>query len=510
MLRWLISACLLLAAGLGAACAEDRTERAEDPAPPSVQERAEQRAQDTGDEPEDSSRPAPVFAPERASEPRRAAPDSRAQIQLSFAPVVREAAPAVVNVYSRRVINQRSPFAGDPFFERFFGGPQTRQREVNSLGSGVIVDASGVIVTNNHVVAGAQDLRVVLSDRREFAAELLLADERTDLAVLKIDADAPLPVMTLDASGTAEVGDLVLAIGNPFGVGQTVTSGIVSALARTDVGITDYAFFIQTDAAVNPGNSGGALVNMAGELIGVNTAIFSRSGGSQGIGFAIPAEMVRTVVSAAREGGRVVRPWLGARLQAVTSDLAQSFGLDRPRGAVVAELWPGGAAERGGLQRGDVVLAVDGQPVNDENGARFRFATRTIGQDARLTVLRDGEELTLTVPSEAAPGVLEGQRLSVEGINPLAGAELVQLSPAFNEENGIDPFARGVLVFAVTPRTNAGFIGFQPGDRVLSLMGQPVDDLPTLARIVRQNDGAARWPVEIERRGERIRREVRL
>jgi len=274
-----------------------------------------------------------------------------------------------------------TPFAGDPFFERFFGGPQTRQREVNSLGSGVIVDASGVIVTNNHVVAGAQDLRVVLSDRREFAAELLLADERTDLAVLKIDADAPLPVMTLDASGTAEVGDLVLAIGNPFGVGQTVTSGIVSALARTDVGITDYAFFIQTDAAVNPGNSGGALVNMSGELIGVNTAIFSRSGGSQGIGFAIPAEMVRTVVAAAREGGRVVRPWLGARLQAVTSDLAQSFGLDRPQGAVVAELWPGGAAERGGLQRGDVVLAVDGQPVNDRPGRPPDGAARWRGAD---------------------------------------------------------------------------------------------------------------------------------
>lgn len=506
MLRLLMSAGLLLAAGLGGACAEDRTDRTGEAAPQSSQETAPETVQEAAA----GSQPAPVFADERAGQLQRAAPGSREQIQLSFAPIVREAAPAVVNVYSRRVINQRSRMTGDPFFDRFFGGAQTRQREVNSLGSGVIVEASGVIVTNNHVVAGAQDLRVVLSDRREFAAELLLADERTDLAVLKIDADAPLPVMTLDMSGSAEVGDLVLAIGNPFGVGQTVTSGIVSALARTDVGITDYAFFIQTDAAVNPGNSGGALVNMNGELIGVNTAIFSRSGGSQGIGFAIPAEMVRTVVSAASEGGRVVRPWLGARLQAVTSDLAQSFGLDRPRGAVVAELWPNGAAERAGLERGDVVLAVDGQQVNDENGARFRFATRTIGQDARLTVLRDGEELTLAVPSEAAPGVLEGQRLLIDGVNPLAGAELVQLSPAFNEENGIDPFARGVLVFAVTPRTNAGFIGFQPGDRIVSLMGEPVEDLPTLARIVRQNDGEVRWPVEIDRRGERIRREVRL
>ncbi|MCC5997090.1 MAG: DegQ family serine endoprotease [Oceanicaulis sp.] len=490
----------MLAAGLGGACAEDRTDRADEPALQSA----------PAPQADAASQPAPVFAPERAPDPQRAAPGSREQIQLSFAPIVREAAPAVVNVYSRRVIAQRSPFSGDPFFERFFGGPQTRQREVNSLGSGVIVDPSGVIVTNNHVVAGARDLRVVLSDRREFAAELLLADERTDLAVLKIDADAPLPVMAMDASGLAEVGDLVLAIGNPFGVGQTVTSGIVSALARTDVGITDYAFFIQTDAAVNPGNSGGALVNMNGELIGVNTAIFSRSGGSQGIGFAIPAEMVRTVVAAASEGGRIVRPWLGARLQAVTSDLAQSFGLDRPRGAVVAELWPDGAAERAGLQRGDVVLEVDGVQVNDENGARFRFATRTIGQDARLTVLRDGGELTLTVPAEAAPGDPEGRRMSIDGRNPLQGAELVQLSPAFNEENGIDPFARGVLVFAVTPRTNAAFIGFQPGDRILSLMGEALDDLAGAQDILRRHDGEVRWPVEIERRGERVRREVRL
>ncbi|KAA5801547.1 DegQ family serine endoprotease [Alkalicaulis satelles] len=482
MLRPVIAFILLTGASFSAACGQE---------PPS----------DTA-----SAQLAAGAAPEAV----RAAPESQAQIQLSFAPVVREAAPAVVNVYSRRVIAQRSPFAGDPFFERFFGGPQPRQREVNSLGSGVIVDASGVIVTNNHVVAGARDLRVVLSDRREFAAELLLADERTDLAVLKIDADEPLPVMAFDDSGTAEVGDLVLAIGNPFGVGQTVTSGIVSALARTDVGITDYAFFIQTDAAVNPGNSGGALVNMRGELIGVNTAIFSRSGGSQGIGFAIPAEMVRTVVAAAEDGGRIVRPWLGARLQAVTSDLAQSFGLDRPRGAVVAELWPDAAAERAGLRRGDVVLAVDGVQVNDENGARFRFATRSIGQDARVTVLRDGDELTLTVPAEAAPGDPEGRRLQVEGRNPLQGAELVQLSPAFNEENGLDPFARGVLVFSVTPRTNAGFVGFQPGDRVLSLMGESVEDLSDASDILRRHDGAVRWPVEIERRGDRIRREVRL
>jgi len=440
----------------------------------------------------------------------RETPVSRSEIQLSFAPVVREAAPAVVNVYSRRVIAQRSPFAGDPFFERFFGGPQVRQREVNSLGSGVIVDASGVIVTNNHVVAGARDLRVVLSDRREFEAQLLLADERTDLAVLKISAGEPLPVLPYDERGASEVGDLVLAIGNPFGVGQTVTSGIVSALARTDVGVSDFASFIQTDAAINPGNSGGALVNMNGELIGVNTAIFSRSGGSHGIGFAIPADMVRVVVSAALENGRIVRPWLGARLQPVTNDLAQSLGLDRPRGAIVAELWPGGAADRAGLERGDVILAVDGASVNDETGARFRFATRALGESAELTVLRDGAERVLSVQAEPAPGDTEGERLLVEGRNPFQGAELVQLSPAFNDENGLDAFMRGVLVFTVTRRSAASFVGFQPGDRVLSVQGRPVETLDDLERILGRHDDARVWPVEIERRGERIRRELRL
>jgi len=450
---------------------------------------------------------AALVVPAAAQE--RVVPDTQAQVQLSFAPVVRQAAPAVVNVYSRRVIAQRTPFAGDPFFERFFG-PQVREREVNSLGSGVIVDSTGVIVTNNHVVQGAQDLRVVLSDRREYEAELLLADERTDLAVLKINTEEPLPVLPFDEIGDSEVGDLVLAIGNPFGVGQTVTSGIVSALARTDVGISDYAFFIQTDAAVNPGNSGGALVDMEGQLIGVNTAIFSRSGGSNGIGFAIPSEMVRTVVDAALEDGEIIRPWLGARLQPVTQDLASSLGLERPRGAIVANIWEGGAADRAGLEQGDVVIAVDGVEVNDEVGARFRFATRMIGDSAELTVLRDGSEQILRVDAEPAPGAIEGARMEITGENPLHGAELVQLSPAFNEENGIDPFMDGVLVSSVARRSAAAYFGFQPGDRILSVQDERVDNLVDLNRILREKDGANDWPVEIERRGERFSRNLSL
>ena len=261
-----------------------------------------------------------------------AVPESQAQIQLSFAPVVREAAPAVVNVYSRRTVRSRDVSIFDFMFGGQFGAP--RERDEQSLGSGVIVDPSGVIVTNNHVVEGAQELKVVLSDRREFDAKLLLADERTDLAVLQIQA-SDLPALEYARSSRLEVGDLVLAIGNPFGVGQSVTSGIVSALARTDVGITDYSFFIQTDAAVNPGNSGGALVDMSGRLVGVNTAIFSRSGDSSGIGFAIPSELVQRVVETAREGGEVIRPWLGASVQPVTPALAASMGLLRPQGALV-------------------------------------------------------------------------------------------------------------------------------------------------------------------------------
>ncbi len=445
-----------------------------------------------------------------AGAPERALPQSRAEVQLSFAPIVREAAPAVVNVYSRRLVAQRSPFAGDPFFERFFGQQAPRQREVNSLGSGVIVDPSGVIVTNNHVVANAQELRVVLFDRRELEAEVLLTDERTDLAVLRVRTPDPLPVLPFDLSGTAEVGDLVLAIGNPFGVGQTVTSGIISALARTDVGITDYAFFIQTDAAINPGNSGGALVSMSGELLGINTAIFSRSGGSQGIGFAIPAEMVRSVVAAATGDGELVRPWLGARLQPVTSEIAQSMGFDRPRGALVADIYPQGPADLAGLRRGDIILSVDGTETNNEAAVRFRFATRAVGDEARLRVMRDGDETALTVTAAAPPGDREGVRAVMSGRNPLQGAELVELSPAFNEANGLDPFLEGLIVTGVQRRSAADYFGFQPGDRVLELNGRTLRTVRELERELARNDDAREWPIEIERRGERFARTLRL
>ncbi len=317
-------------------------------------------------------------------------------MKQSFAPVVKRAAPAVVNVYvSRKVKQIVSPFADDPFFSRLFGDNFgiPRERIQNSLGSGVLVSPDGLAVTNNHVIQGSgeAEITVALSDGREFPAKVILKDERTDLVVLRLDAKGEtFPALDFADSDSLEVGDIVLAIGDPFGVGQTVTSGIVSALARTQVGISDYQFFIQTDAAINPGNSGGALVDMDGRLAGINTAIFSRSGGSHGIGFAIPSNMVRLVVQAAVQGGKVQRPWFGASLQPVTSELADSLGLDRPGGALIKEVHAKGPAAKAGLQAGDVVVSVDGKPVQDPQAFQYRFATKGLGGSCELGLVRAG------------------------------------------------------------------------------------------------------------------------
>src|SRR5215469_14896585 len=341
---------------------------------------------------------------------QRAAPESQVAIKQSFAPVVKKAAPAVVNVYVQHRVEQTvSPFLDDPFFRQFFGDSFgiPRERIQNSLGSGVLVSPEGLVVTNNHVIQGSgeAEITVALSDGREFPAEIILKDEQSDLAILRLDAKGvQFPSIVFSDSDTLEVGDLVLAIGDPFGVGQTVTSGIVSALARTQVGISDYQFFIQTDAAINPGNSGGPLVDMDGKLVGINTAIFSRSGGSHGIGFAIPANMVRVVVASAKSGGgSVKRPWLGANLQAVTPDLSKEFDLKRPAGALVANVAAGGPAARAGLKTGDLIVAVDGQDVDDVNAFDYRFATKPLGGQAQLGILRQGRSMTLPIALQSLP-----------------------------------------------------------------------------------------------------------
>lgn len=445
-----------------------------------------------------------------AAAQERAVPQSREEIQLSFAPVVKTVAPAVVNIFaSKTVAQRRSPLFDDPFFRRFFGDDfgvfgRERERKENSLGSGVIVDASGLVVTNHHVIAGADEIRVVLADRREFAAELVLDDARTDLAVLQLDASGgALPQVAFRDSDSIEVGDLVLAIGNPFGVGQTVTSGIVSATARTQVGVSDYSFFIQTDAAINPGNSGGALLDMSGRLVGINTAIFSRSGGSNGIGFAIPSNMVHFVVDAAENDGRVRRPWLGASLQSVSAEIAEALGLDRPSGVLVTVVGTGSPAERAGLKVGDLITHVGDIEVTDPDSFGYRFATRTLGSTTTLTVLRPRGEVKLEVALEAAPETVPRDAREISDYSPFAGTTVMNLSPAVAEELRLDGFDTGVVITRIEPGSPAARVGLQVGDVVQTINGREVDTTGTLQRIAGSDPGV--WRLEIRRGGRVLR-----
>lgn len=434
-------------------------------------------------------------------------PETRADVELSYAPLVRDASPAVVNVYTKKTVTRGNTMR-DLFGRRFTTGPGTQERVQNSLGSGVILASDGVIVTNSHVIEGADEFLVVLSDRREYEAELILADERIDLAVLKIDTGGEqLPALDYADTRAVEVGDLVLAIGNPFGVGQTVTSGIISAMARTDVGISDYSFFLQTDAAVNPGNSGGALINTRGELVGVNTAIFSRSGGSNGIGFAIPSEMVKRVVDAAVNEGTFVRPWLGMKGQSVTFDIARAQGLDRPVGVIVGEVYDDGPADIAGLRRGDLVLSIDGREVFDEGGLKFLAATLSPGEEAQLNVLRGGRERIINVRLAPPPGATEADLVLLEGRHPFTGAEVAELSPRLAEELGRDPFDTGVLVTRIQRRAYAWRI-VRPGDLIVSVDGRSVETLDDLD--IALDRDAGRWAIEIDRNGRRISGTVTL
>jgi len=433
-------------------------------------------------------------------------PETRSEIQLTFAPLVREVSPAVVNVYTQKTVKT----GVTPMEMLLYGRAAPQSRVQNSLGSGVIVRSDGVIVTNNHVVEDADSFRVVLSDRREYPAELVLNDERTDLAVLKIDTGGDkLPVLPFADTRVAQVGDLVMAIGNPFGVGQTVTSGIISATARTDVGISDYSFFIQTDAAVNPGNSGGALVNMKGQLVGVNTAIFSRGGGSNGIGFAIPSEMVKRVVDAAMNEGTFVRPWLGLAAQSVSFDMAKAQGLSRPIGVMVTEVYDGGPADKAGLRRGDLVTAIDGREVFDEKGLKFLAAIRNPGEKAQLNVLRGGRNQVIGVKVEPPPGATEADIVLLEGQDVFNGARVVELSPRLAEENGLDPFQKGsgIYVYSVARRSIARNY-FRPGDIIRSVNGKQTKTVKDLEGVLRDSDRS--WDIELDRNGRTIRGTVRL
>ena len=451
------------------------------------------------------------FAPDAGAQERRV-PTSPAEVRLSYAPVVQRAAPAVVNVYAARTATVRNPMFDDPIFRRFFGMPGMpggpAEQLQRSLGSGVIVDVGGLVVTNNHVIEGADQVKVSLSDKREFEAEIVLKDARSDLAVLRIKAQGEqFPVLEFADSDALQVGDLVLAIGNPFAVGQTVTHGIVSAVARTQIGITDYQFFIQTDAAINPGNSGGALVDLGGKLVGINTAIFSRSGGSQGIGFAIPANMVKVVVASAKGGGSAVkRPWLGARLQAVTPEIAEGLGLKRPTGALVASVVSASPAARAGLKTSDLITAIDGQQVEDPNAFDYRFATKALGGTAKLGLLRGGKETTVAVALEAAPDTGRDE-IVIEARSPFQGAKVDNLSPALADDLRLDPSIQGVVIVDVAQGSSAQGLGFRRGDLVLSVNNTKIVKTRDLERIAGQQ--ARAWRITIVRGGREMSVELR-
>ncbi len=447
-----------------------------------------------------------LAGPSRA-EPVRQIPQTQGDVLLSFAPVLKKAQPAVVNVYASRTEKRpRSPLFDDPVFRRFFGeggngrpgGPTAR-----SLGSGVLVDPSGLVVTNYHVIEGMTDVKVALADKREFDAEIILRDQRTDLVVLRLKGGGSFPVMELGDSDALDVGDIVLAIGDPFGVGQTVTQGIVSALARTQVGISDYGFFIQTDAAINPGNSGGALVDMRSRLAGINSAIFSQTGSSIGIGFAIPVNMVKIVIAAAKGGGnRVHRPWLGASLQVVSREIADSLGLDRPSGALVTDLSTGGPAAEAGLRRGDLVVAIDGQNIDDPESLGYRMATKSLGGVASLSYLRNGKPGAASVKLTPAPEVPARDPVKLKGSSPFSGATVVNLSPAVLEEMSIRGVSDGVVIVEVEDGSSAAAVNFQKGDVILSVNDGTIATTRDLETAVRASHRV--WKLAIGRGGEVI------
>ena len=454
------------------------------------------------------TKPEPLRVAPAAPKTLPSVPQSMGQVQLTFAPVVRRVAPAVVNVYSKTVVQaQVNPFFNDPLFAQLFGSPEMRQRVQQSLGSGVIVRADGLILTNNHVVAGGTEITVALSDKREFKAKVLLADSRTDLAVLKIDPHGErLPVVPFADSDTVQVGDLVLAIGDPFNVGQTVTMGIVSALARSQVATGDSQIFIQTDAAINPGNSGGALVTTDGRLAGINTAIYSRSGGNIGIGFAIPANLARRVVESV-EGGlktgataSVQLAWVGAGGQPVTSDIAASLGLPRPGGVLIKDLYPGGPLARAGVKAGEVVQTVDGAAVDDMQSLNYRTATHRPGDSVRMRVANGKKVRDVTVTLALPPENPPREAQTVGGRNPLTGARVENVSPATAIELQMDVMAHGVAVVSAGSSIAANY-GFQPGDIIRGVNGL---NIARVGDLVRALNAVNRWDLVIERGGRRL------
>jgi serine protease Do len=386
--------------------------------------------------------------------------DILTKVNTAMSEVASAVKPAIVHISSTKTVKMQgvpSPFFNDPFFREFFGNPfgsrqQPSERRQSGLGSGVIVEKNGYILTNNHVVKGADEIKVMLSDKREFSGKIVGTDLKTDLAVIKIEADN-LPSLNMGNSDAIRVGEMVIAVGNPFGLDQTVTSGIVSAKGRANVGIADYEDFIQTDAPINPGNSGGALVNVRGELVGINTAIVSSSGGNVGIGFAIPSNMAKVVMDSLVKKGKVVRGWLGVSIQAVTPDLGKQFGTKDEKGALVGDVLEEGPAAKAGVLAGDIIIEFDGREVVDQAGLRNAVAVLTPGRTVAMKVLRDGKELTINITVSEQPDQAQGATGDID--NQLRGVQVQDLTPELRKKMEISPRVMGVIVSEVDEESPA-------------------------------------------------------
>ncbi|OED47504.1 serine protease [Rhodobacteraceae bacterium (ex Bugula neritina AB1)] len=453
----------------------------------------------------------PVLALSATAETR--VPQSQAEIALGFAPLVKEASPAVVNIYAKvvRQVQQRrrSPFMNDPFFDDFFRGfAKPQPRVENSLGSGVILSADGIVVSNYHVVGSATEIRVVTADRREYNARVILGDKASDLAILQLENAGEQPYLQLRNSDEVEVGELALAIGNPFGVGQTVSSGIISGLARTGMGAgAGFGYYIQTDAPINPGNSGGALIDVNGDLIGINTRILSRSGGSNGIGFAIPANLVKQFVEQARTGAEEFqRPWAGMAGQPVDADLAASMGMDLPEGMVISDLHRASPFAKAGFQVGDVITHVDGEVVNSPSEMVFRMSVSGLGGTAGITRLRGAERTVVEVPMITAPDQPPADPVQLDERAALPGLTVAQINPQVIARLGLPLSAEGVVV--TDPGPYAGNGGLQRGDQLLAVNGQRIGSTGDVQAIL---SDSGRWVrLELNRRGQRVALRFRL
>jgi serine protease Do len=406
----------------------------------------------------------------------------------AMAEIVAAVKPSVVNISSTSKVKGgtvQSPFSDDPFFRRFFGdkfgfSDKPREYKRSGLGSGVIVDRRGYILTNNHVIKGADEIKVKLSDNRDFKGEVVGSDPKTDLAVVKINTDN-LPVVQLGNSDALKAGETVLAIGNPFGLNQTVTSGIVSATGRANVGIADYEDFIQTDAAINPGNSGGALVNIKGELIGINTAIFSTTGGYQGIGFAIPSNMAKTVMESLIKSGKVVRGWLGIYLQPLTPDLAKQFGIADEKGILVGDVIEDSPAEKAGIQRGDIILEFNGRKVEDPRSLRNMVSATKPDDEASVKLIREGQQKTVRVKITELSD--EQQKLAGNFENQLAGVHVQQGTPEIKKNLNVPKRVSGVIVTDIEDGSPAEGI-LMKDDIIIEIDKKPVKSVKDYDAVV--------------------------